>query len=71
MVAAEGILFGIAAIVARILPRWSGLLLILGVSLNLLCRLLAFPDLSQIVGSIVRNIALVGMGRAILTLLSG
>ena len=61
-----GILFGIAVIIARVLPRWTGWLLILGVSLNLLFRLLAFPDLSQIIGSIVRNIAFIGMGIAIL-----
>ena len=61
-----GILFGMAAIVARVFPRWTGWLLIFGVSLNLLLRLLAFPDLSQIVGSIIRNIAFVGMGVAIL-----
>ncbi len=66
LMVAGGILFGIALIRARILPRWTGWLLILGVSLNLLCHLLAFPDLSQIIGSIVRNIAFVGMGIAIL-----
>ncbi len=62
-----GILFGIAVIRARVLPRWTGWLLILGVSLNLIFRLLAFPDLSQIIGSIVRNIAIVGMGVAMVT----
>ena len=66
LMVAGGILFGISAIKARVLPRWTGWLLIFGVSLNLLFRLLAFPDLSQIVGSIVRNIAFVGMGIAIL-----
>ena len=61
-----GILFGIAVIEAKVLPRWTGWLLIFGVSLNLLFSLLAFPDLSQIIGSIVRNIAFIGMGIAIL-----
>ncbi len=61
-----GILFGIAVIIARVLPRWTGWLLILGVSLNLIFRLLTFPALTQIVGSIVRNIAFIGMGIAIL-----
>ena len=60
-----GILFSIAVIRARVLPIWTGGWLILGVSLNLLFHLLAFPPLSQIIGSIVRNIALVGMGIAI------
>ena len=66
LMVAGGILFGVAVIKARVLPRWTGWLLIIGVSLNLLFRLLAFPDLSQIIGSIVRNIAFVGMGLAIL-----
>ena len=61
---AGGILFGLAAIAAKVFPKWTGWLLILGVSLNLLFRLLAFPDLSQIIGSMVRNVAFVGMGIA-------
>ena len=65
LMVAGGILFGMAVIKAGVLPKWTGWLLILGVSLNLLFRLLAFPDLSQIIGSIVRNIAFVGMGVAI------
>ena len=66
LMVAGGILFGMAVIKARVLPRWTGWLLMLGVSLNILFFLLAFPDLSHIVGSIVRNIAFVGMGVAIL-----
>ncbi len=66
LMVAGGILFGIAVIRAKVFPRWTGWLLILGVSLNLLFRLLAFPDLSQIIGSLVRNIAFIGMGIAIL-----
>lgn len=61
-----GILFGIAVIEAKVLPRWTGWLLIFGVSLNLLFSLLAFPDLSHIFASMVRNIAFIGMGIAIL-----
>lgn len=60
-----GILFGIAVIEAKVLPRWTGWLLMFGVSLNLVFRLLAFPDQSQIIGSMVRNIAFIGMGIAI------
>ncbi|MGK7893629.1 MAG: hypothetical protein AB4372_08395 [Xenococcus sp. (in: cyanobacteria)] len=66
LMVAGGILFGIAVIRARVLPRWTGRLLIFGVSLNLLFSLLAFPNLSQIIGSLVRNIAFIGMGIAIL-----
>ena len=66
LMVAGGILFGMAVITARVLPRWTGWLLILGVSLNLLFSLLAFPDLSHIFASMVRNIAFVGMGLAIL-----
>ena len=61
-----GILFGIAVIEARVLPKWTGWLLIFGVSLNLLFSLLAFPELSHIFASMVRNIAFIGMGIAIL-----
>ncbi len=61
-----GLLFGAAVIRARVLPRWTGWLLILGVSLNLLLRLLALPDLTQIIGSTIRNIAFIGMGITIL-----
>ena len=66
LMVAGGILFGVAAIAARVLPRWTGWLLILGVSLNLFFRLLPFPDLTQIIGSIVRNIAFIGMGISVL-----
>ena len=66
LMVAGGILFGIAAIKAKVFPKWTGWLLILGVALNLLFSLLAFPDLSQIVGSMVRNVAFIGMGIAIL-----
>ncbi len=65
LMVAGGILFGMAAIEAKVFPRWTGWLLILGVSLNLLFRLLAFPDLSQIIGSIFRNIAFIGMGMTV------
>ena len=61
-----GLLFGAAIIRAQVLPRWTGWLLIFGVSLNLLFRLLAFPDLTQIIGSTIRNVAFIGMGIAIL-----
>ena len=61
-----GILFGIAVIEAKVLPRWTGWLLIFGVSFNILFSLLAFPDLSHIFASMVRNIAFIGMGIAIL-----
>ena len=61
-----GLLFGASVIRAKVLPRWTGIMLIVGVILNLLLRLLAFPDLTQIVGSTIRNIALIGMGITIL-----
>ena len=66
LMVAGGILFGIAAIVAGVFPKWTGWLLILGVSLNLLFSLLAFPELSHIFASMVRNMAFIGMGNAIL-----
>lgn len=62
-----GLLFGAAVIRARVLPRWTGWLLILGVSLNLLLYLLALPNLTQIIGSTIRNIAFIGMGITIIS----
>ena len=62
-----GLLFGSAVIQARVLPQWTGWLLILGVSSNLLLHLFALPSLTQILGSTMRNIAFVGMGIAILS----
>ncbi len=66
LMVAGGLLFGASVIQGRVLPRWTGITLILGVSLNLLLRLLALPDLTQIVGSTIRNIAFIGIGITIL-----
>ena len=62
-----GLLFGAGVIQARVLPQWTGWLLILGVGLNLFLYLLGLPDLTQILGSTMRNIAFIGMGIAILS----
>jgi hypothetical protein len=61
-----GILFGTAVIRARVLPPWTGAVLIAGVSLNLLVALSPMPPIVQTVGSAVRNVALIGMGVALL-----
>jgi hypothetical protein len=59
-------LFGVAVARAGILPRWTGILLIIGVILNVLLGLSTLPEASQIAGSTIRNIAFVGMGAAAL-----
>jgi hypothetical protein len=41
-------------------------LLVIGVLLNLLVGLLPVPDISQVLGSVLRNVALIGMGVALL-----
>jgi hypothetical protein len=51
---------------ARVLPPWTGAVLIAGVSVNLLVALSPMPPIVQTVGSAVRNVALIGMGVALL-----
>jgi hypothetical protein len=61
-----GILFGAAVSRARVLPRWTGLALITGVSLNMFVALIDAPPILQVVGSGVRNLAFVAMGVEVL-----
>lgn len=61
-----GLLFGLAILRAGIFPRWTGVLLVIGVLLNLLVGLLPVPDIGQVLGSVLRNAALIGMGAALL-----
>jgi hypothetical protein len=61
-----GVLFGFAVQRAGVFPRWTGVLLVIGVLLNLLVGLLPVPDISQVLGSVLRNVALKGMGVALL-----
>lgn len=60
-----GVLFGLATARAGVFPRWTGVLLVIGVLLNLLVGLLPVPDIGQVLGSVLRNAALIGMGVAL------
>ncbi len=61
-----GVLFGVAVVRARVLPAWTGITLVVGVFVNLLLALGALPPISQIAGTVVRNVALIGMGASLL-----
>lgn len=61
-----GLLFGGSVMRAGVLPRWTGLLLMVGVVVNLAIAALPLPDISQIIGSTLRNIAFLGMAIALL-----
>jgi len=61
-----GLLFGWSVMRAGVLPRWTGLLLMVGVVVNLAIAALPLPDISQIIGSTLRNIAFLGMAIALL-----
>jgi hypothetical protein len=61
-----GVLFGAATARVGVLPRWTGYVLIAGVMLNLLIGSLPVPPIGQIIGSAIRNVALIGMGVALL-----
>lgn len=66
MMVVGGLLFGWGVMRAGVLPRWTGVTLATGVLLNLLSSALRLPDLTQIAGSTVRNVALIAMGIAVL-----
>ncbi len=62
---AAGIAFGGATLRAKVLPSWTAWPFLAGIGLNLIIGLLSAPEIYQIVGSLLRNFALVGMGWAI------
>ena len=59
-----GIAFGVAIMRARVLPRWTGAVLILGMLLMAVASVL--PDVAQTVAASVRDLAFAGMGAALL-----
>lgn len=61
-----GILFGTAVIRARVLPVWAGCALIAGVTVNLVVALGATAPLGHLAGTLIRNVALMGMGVSLL-----
>jgi hypothetical protein len=62
---AAGCAFGTATVRAGVLPRWTGLTLVVGVVLVALGAVL--PSLAQVVCAGVRDLAFAGMGMSLLT----
>ena len=59
-----GIALGLATMRARVLPRWTGATLVLGMILMALAT--ALPDVAQTLAAGVRDLAFAGMGAALL-----
>jgi hypothetical protein len=59
-----GVVFGAAVIRADVLPRWTGIALILGMVLMAVTARL--PDVTQTMSAAVRDLAFAGMGAAVL-----
>ena len=59
-----GIALGVATIRARVLPRWTGAALILGMILMTVAT--ALPDVANVLAAGVRDLAFAGMGVALL-----
>jgi hypothetical protein len=62
-----GVLFAVTSWQAGVLPRAAVLAFLAGVLLNLVFSLLPVPEVSQTIGSTVRNVGLIGMGASLLT----
>jgi hypothetical protein len=58
-----GIAFGVAVVRARVLPRWTGDALILGMILMTIAT--ALPEVTQTAAAGVRDLAFAGMGVAL------
>jgi hypothetical protein len=57
--------FGAATLRARVLPPWTGWIFLAGIGLNLTIGLLPVQEIAQTLGTLLRNIGLVGMGWAL------
>ena len=57
-----GIAFGMATYRARFFPRWTSVVFLGGIILNLVLAIFTAPDLFQTLGSTLRNLGLIGMG---------
>jgi hypothetical protein len=66
LLAVGAILFGWAVVKAGVLPRWTGLLLIGGMVLQLVIFATGAHAAAQYSGGTLRNVAFVGMGAALL-----
>ena len=58
-----GIALGVATVRARVLPRWTGAVLVLGMILMTVAT--ALPDVAQTLAAGVRDLAFAGMGAAL------
>ncbi|MAD43855.1 MAG: hypothetical protein CMI02_11770 [Oceanospirillaceae bacterium] len=63
---AGGLLFGVVTCYLGLFPRWTSLCFIAGILANLVFGLINVPDITQIIGSTVRNLGLMGMGASLL-----
>lgn len=61
-----GLAFAWATARAHVFPEWTAWLFAAGILLNLLMALLPVPELLQTVGTLLRNLGLMGMGWAVL-----
>jgi hypothetical protein len=61
-----GLCFGYAVMRARVLPRWTGVLLMVGMLLMVVATVL--PDVAQTAAAAIRDVAFAGMGAALLGL---
>jgi hypothetical protein len=61
---AGGLLFGHATFIARVFPRWTAVLFMTGLALNLALTFADADDLYQTIGTAFRNAGLVAMGCA-------
>jgi hypothetical protein len=59
-----GIALGVATVRARVLPRWTGAVLVLGMILMTVAT--ALPEIAQTLAAGVRDLAFAGMGAALL-----
>ena len=63
---AGGAAFGWATLQAAVLPRWTAVVFLAGVIVNLVLALLPAPDLLQTIGTTLRNVGLIGWaGRSV------
>jgi hypothetical protein len=58
-----GVAFGAAVIRAQVLPRWTGITLIVG--MVLMAVTVSLPDVTQTMSAAVRDLAFAGMGAAV------
>jgi len=61
-----GLLFGAATFRAGRFPRWTAIVFLCGIAINLALGIIATPEIFQVFGSALRNAGLIGMGVVLL-----